>query len=74
MEQTYEVYFRDPHQLLLNMLADPTFAKDFDYMPMQQFDCHGSHHEHFMSDDWVWIQAVCTTPSMFGNFSFMVDI
>jgi hypothetical protein len=36
MEQTYEVYFRDPCQLLLNMLADPTFANNFDYMPMQQ--------------------------------------
>jgi hypothetical protein len=52
MEQTYEVYFRDPHQLLLNMLADPTFAKDFDYTPMQQFDCYGScRYEHFMSGD-----------------------
>jgi hypothetical protein len=73
MEQTYEVYFRDPHQLLLNMLADPTFAKDFDYTPMQQFDCHGSRrYEHFMSGDWVWIQAVCT-PFMFGKFFFTVN-
>ena len=60
MEQTYEVYFRDPHQLLSNMLADPTFAKDFDYTPMQQFDRHGSRrYQHIMSGDWVWIQAVC---------------
>ena len=59
MEQTYEVYFRDPRQLLLNMLADPTFAKDFDYTPMQQFDGHGSrHYENFMSGDWAWVQAV----------------
>ena len=61
MEQTYEVYFRDPHQLLLDMLADPTFAKDFDYMPKQQFDCHGTrYYENFMYGDWVWIQAVRT--------------
>jgi hypothetical protein len=60
MEQTYEVYFRDPHQLLSNMLADPTFAKDFDYTPMWEFDHHGSRrYQHFMSGDWVWIQVVC---------------
>lgn len=61
MEQTYEVYFRDPHQLLRDMLADPTFAKDFDYTPKQQFDCHGTrYYENFMSGDWAWIQAVHT--------------
>jgi hypothetical protein len=31
MEQTYEVYFRDPRRLFQNMLANPTFAEDFDY-------------------------------------------
>ena len=73
MEGIYEVYFRDPRQLLLNMLADPTFAKDFDYTPMQQFDCNGSRrYEHFMSGDWVWIQAVCM-PFMFGYFLFTVN-
>ena len=59
MEQTYEVYFRDPRRLLLNMLADPSFANDFDYAPMQQFGSLGSRqYEHFMSGDWAWIQAV----------------
>ena len=42
MEQTYEVYFRDPHQLILNMLANPTFAEDFDYTPLQEFNTKGS--------------------------------
>jgi hypothetical protein len=38
MEQTYEIHFRDPRQLFLNMLANPTFAEDFDYTPMRIFD------------------------------------
>jgi hypothetical protein len=60
MEQTYEVFFRDPHKLLLNMLGDPTFAKDFDYIPMQEFDNRGSRrYQHFMSGNWAWKQAVC---------------
>ena len=59
MEQTYEVYFRDPHQLFLNMLANPDFAEDFDYTPEQQFDANGSHrYENFMSGNWAWKQAV----------------
>jgi len=59
MEQTYEVYFRDPRQLFLNMLSNPAFAEDFDYTPMQVFDTNGSRrYEHFMSGDWAWKQAV----------------
>ena len=62
MEQTYEVYFRDPRQIFLNMLANPTFAGDFDYMPMQEFGSNGSRrYEHFMSGDWAWKHAVSLT-------------
>ena len=58
MEQKYDVYFRDPRKLFLEMLANPAFADDFDYMPMQEF-VHGSRrYEHFMSGDWAWKQAV----------------
>ena len=42
MEETYKVYFRDPRQLFLNMLANLTFVEDFDYVPVQQFDANGS--------------------------------
>ncbi len=59
MEHAYEVYFRDLHQLLLDMLANPTFANDFDYIPTQQFTSDGTHqYEHFMSGDWAWKQAI----------------
>lgn len=59
MDQAYEVHFRDPRQLFLNMLANPTFAEHFDYMPMRIFDINGSRrYEHFMSGDWAWKQAV----------------
>jgi len=59
MEQTYEVYFRDPRQLFLNMLANPAFAEDFDYTPMQVFNANGiRRYENFMSGDWAWKHAV----------------
>jgi hypothetical protein len=54
------VYFRDPRWLFQNMLANPTFAEDFDYTPMRLFDINGSQrYEHFMSGDWAWKQAAC---------------
>jgi hypothetical protein len=59
MEQAYEVYFRDPRELFLNMLSNPMFAEYVDYVPMQQFDVGGSRrYENFMSGDWAWKQAV----------------
>jgi Plavaka transposase len=59
MEELYEVHFRDPRHLFLNMLGNPTFADNFDYAPMRIFDVNGSRrYEHFMSGDWAWSQAV----------------
>jgi hypothetical protein len=41
------------------MLANPAFAEDFDYTPMQIFNNKGSRrYEHFISGDWAWKQAV----------------
>lgn len=62
MEQSYEVYFRDPRELFVDMLTNPTFANNFDYTPVQIFDINGSRrYENFMSGDWAWKQAVCPT-------------
>jgi hypothetical protein len=59
MEQEYEVYFRDPHKLFLEMLANPSFVDGFDYMPVQVLDSNrGRSYENFMSGNWAWKQAV----------------
>ena len=72
MEESYEVHFRDPRHLFLNMLANPTFADDFDYTPMRIFDINGSHHyEHFMSGEWAWNQAV---QLLYSNYYIMLTI
>ena len=68
MEQSYEVYFRDPHALLLDMLENPTFVDDFDYAPQQQFTSDGTRqYEHFMSGNWAWKQAVRASGACFDN-------
>jgi len=71
MEQSHEVYFRDPQQLFLNVLANPDFVNDFDHTPMQQFDLNGSRrYENFMSGDWAWQQAVSflVCDNLFTNY------
>jgi hypothetical protein len=60
MGAEYTVWYRDPHQLFLNMLKNPDFENSFDYMPYRQYDEKGNRrYEHFMSGDWAWQQAVC---------------
>jgi len=41
MDAEYVVWYRDPHQLFLNMLKNPKFAESFDYAPLRQYDGNG---------------------------------
>ena len=59
MSTEYEIFYRDPHKVLKNMLADPTFEHGFDYAPYQEFDNGGDRvYENVMSSDWAFRQAV----------------
>ena len=60
MNQSFEIYFRDPRLLFVEMLGNPSFANDFDYMPYRDFNANGTRrYQHFMSGNWAWKQAVC---------------
>ncbi|KAH9957041.1 hypothetical protein BGW80DRAFT_1439280 [Lactifluus volemus] len=58
MTTAYEVWYRDPHLLVKDMLANPDYKDRVDYAPLQEFDaaCHRQYH-NFMSGDWAWRQA-----------------
>lgn len=59
MDTEYTIWFRNPHELFLNMLKNPDFVNAFDYAPYRQYDTEGNReYEHFMSGDWAWKQAV----------------
>ena len=61
MTNENDVWFCNPVTLLENLLANPDFKDEFDYMPYQECTEDGSHHFHdFMSGNWSWQQAVCT--------------
>jgi hypothetical protein len=59
MDADYEVWFRDPHTIICNMLENSSFDGEMEYSPFKQFDSDGQREfKDFMSGDWVWEQAV----------------
>ncbi|KAG2138247.1 hypothetical protein BD769DRAFT_1384769 [Suillus cothurnatus] len=52
MEDSYDVWFCNPHDVVRNMLANPDYTLEMDLQP---------YHEHqwqdFMSGDWAWNKA-----------------
>lgn len=64
MFEDQEVWFRDPHEVAKNMLANPDFNGHFDCIPYQEYGPGGTASDRdrrwrdFMSGDWAWDQAV----------------
>lgn len=55
----WDVWYRDPRKLIDNMLQNPDFRNEFDYIPHQEYDLDGNHRFHnVMSGDWCWREAV----------------
>ncbi|KAG1864362.1 hypothetical protein F4604DRAFT_1882080 [Suillus subluteus] len=59
MDQSHDVWYRDPHEVIQNMLANPDYATEMDYWPYREFSTDGNAHQwqDFMSGDWAWNQA-----------------
>ena len=59
MTEEHEVWYRNPVTLLENLLSNPDFKDEFDYVPYQERTADGSHRfRDFMSGNWSWRQAV----------------
>ena len=61
MNDSYDVWFRDPHHVVQNMLGNPDFATEIDLRPYHEFSTEDDERQwqDFMSGDWAWKQAVC---------------
>jgi Plavaka transposase len=58
MTTSYDVWYRDPRELLQNMLANRDFNGEFDYVPYREFDAKKTRRwRDFMSGDWAWKEA-----------------
>ena len=57
------------HEVVHNMLANPTFADDMDYRPFCEYDVKTStcHWQDFMSGDWAWHQVVSIAATYYSS-------
>ncbi|KAG1807351.1 uncharacterized protein BJ212DRAFT_1449365 [Suillus subaureus] len=71
MDDKYKVWFHDPHEVVCNMLANPTYSSEIDYCPYREYSTKGNKRQwkDFMSGDWVWDQAdeIVKDPSTLGS-------
>ncbi|KAG2036149.1 hypothetical protein BDR03DRAFT_983111 [Suillus americanus] len=62
MDTPYTAWFQDPHAMICNMLANPDFKDEMEYVPYcewkgEEGDTKQQWH-NVMSGDWAWNQAV----------------
>lgn len=58
MSTKYDVWCRDPHVVLQNILANPDFKDGIDYSPYREFASGKRRYTNLMSGNWAWRQAV----------------
>ena len=62
MDASYSVWFRDPHTVVRNMLGNPDFKNEIDYVPYREWKGEGENAtrqwRNLMSGDWAWDEAV----------------
>ena len=58
MTAEYQLWYRDPRQVIHNILANPEFASGTDYAPHRDFRDEKRQYCDFMSGDWAWDQCV----------------
>ena len=67
MDERYEVWFRDPLQVLENQVANPDFKDAIDFSPKRVYHNGKRQYNDLMSGNWAWDQVVsrCTfTPAL----------
>ncbi|KAG1831429.1 hypothetical protein DFJ58DRAFT_719578 [Suillus subalutaceus] len=59
MDDEFEVWYRDPRAMAHNILANPDYKDEIDYVPFREYDASDSTRrwKDFMSGDWAWQQA-----------------
>jgi hypothetical protein len=76
MDQEYEVWFWDIHDILNAQLSNPNFNGHIDYSPKYVHDKKGDCvFNDLMSGQWAWEQVVCGCYSLQTiNFTYLFRI
>ncbi|KAG1745479.1 uncharacterized protein EDB91DRAFT_1236359 [Suillus paluster] len=71
MDQPYDVWYQDPHEVIWNMLANPEYATEMDYRPYREYstDTDERQWQDLMSGNWAWNQAdiISEDPETLGS-------
>ena len=60
MVAKYDVWFRNPQEIIRDMIANPDFRDEVDYSAKRVFNAKGQREwKDFMSGNWAWKQSVC---------------
>lgn len=70
MDEKYEVWFRDPLQVLKNQIANPDFNGQMDLSPKRVYHKEKRQYNDLMSGNWAWEQAV----SCWDSFAALIHI
>lgn len=58
MKTEYQVWYRDPRQVIKNMFSNSDFKDNMDYAPYIITNASNNRiYHHFMSGEWAWEQA-----------------
>ena len=58
MNDSYQVFYRDPRQVVQMLLGNHKFDGDFDYVPYREYENDERKWGNFMSGNFSWKQAV----------------
>ena len=59
MVSNFDIWYRNPHNVIKNMLGNVDFNNEMDAAPFREYDMDGErHYQNFMSGNWAWNQAV----------------
>lgn len=59
MNKEYEVWYRNPHEIVRNILANTSFDGSINPTPYRAYNTSSERqYDNFMSGDWAWRQAV----------------
>lgn len=59
MGERHLLWYRDPMQVLQELISNPDFKNEFDYVPYRDYNSDGHQFRDVMSGNWAWRQAVC---------------
>lgn len=58
MVTEYDVWFRDPREVIKGILANPEFDGHMDYSAYRESENSRRRYSNMMSGDWAWRQSV----------------